>query len=205
MFIVWIVVSVFVLTVFHFIIRRYVYNDVIRLDAASKLFDCSSIQFYRTNSAKVVFLKRELPQTKKSSSGNICRTCARNLQDPYKFCSLKCKVNHLVKTLGSLSGHLYQCNYMPLSDSGLDDGLMTPDTVLEPSGSNRTSSGSGGYGIVDCKATLACTATTEVVRKKRTGLSTFRPPCRPACSPVSEISTNMMNKRKGNPHRAPLY
>ncbi|CAJ2669839.1 unnamed protein product [Trifolium pratense] len=187
-------------------IRRYMYNDVIRLDAASKLIDCSSIQFYRTNNAKVVFLKRESP--KKSSSGNICISCARNLQDPYKFCSLNCKVNHLVHTLGSLSGYLYECNYMPLSDSGLDDGViseMTPDSVLEPSGSNHTSSGSGGYGVVDCQATLACTATTEVVRKKRTGLSTFRPRCRPACSPVSEISTNMMNKRKGNPHRAPLY
>jgi hypothetical protein len=94
---------------------------------------------------------------------------------------------------------------MPLSDSGPDDDLMTPDSVLEPSGSNHTSSGSGGYGVVDCQITLACTATTEVVRKKRTGLSTFRPPCRPVGSLVSEISANMINKRKGNPRRAPLY
>ncbi|KAK2360242.1 protein RGF1 INDUCIBLE TRANSCRIPTION FACTOR [Trifolium repens] len=185
-------------------IRRYVLNDVIRLDDASKLIDCSSIQFYRTNSAKVVFL-RTRPLNKKCSSGNMCRTCARSLQDPYKFCSLVCKVNYLVKTLGSLSGYLYECNYMPLSDSGPDDDLMTPDSVLEPSGSNHTSSGSGGYGVVDCQITLACTATTEVVRKKRTGLSTFRPPCRPVGSPVLEISANMINKRKGNPQRAPLY
>jgi hypothetical protein len=94
---------------------------------------------------------------------------------------------------------------MPLSDSGPDDDLMTPDSILELSGSNHTSSGSGGYGVVDCQITLACTATTEVVRKKRTGLSTFRPPCRPVGSLVSEISANMINKRKGNPRRAPLY
>lgn len=116
------------------------------------------------------------------------------------------QVSHLVKTFGSLSGYLLECNTMPpLSDSGLDDGLMTPDSVLEPSGSNRTSSGSGGYIGIDCKTALACTATTEVVRKKRTGVITFRPPCRPACSPVSEISGSLMNRRKGTPHRAPLY
>ncbi|KAE9592264.1 hypothetical protein Lalb_Chr19g0127371 [Lupinus albus] len=91
---------------------------------------------------------------------------------------------------------------MPLSGSGLDDGLMTPDSVLEPAGS---ASGSGGYGGVDCRTTLACTATTEIVRKKRTGGSSSRPPCRPACSPVSEISAGLMNRRKGVPQRAPLY
>lgn len=121
------------------------------------------------------------------------------------------QINHLVKTAaGSISGHLFECNYMALPETGSDDGLMTPDTVLEPAGSARTSSGSGGYGgaVVDCMAALACTATTEVVRKKRTSCSTFRPPCRPACSPVSEmaeISAALMNRRKGNPQRAPLY
>ncbi|KAL5057492.1 hypothetical protein RYX36_029096 [Vicia faba] len=188
-------------------IRRYVYHDVIRMDDAAKLIDCSYIQSYKTNSAKVVFLNQRL-QTKKCSSGNVCSTCDRSLQELYIYCSLSCKVNHLVKTLGTLSGHLFECNYMPLSDSGLDDGLMTPDSVLEPVGSNRTSSGSGGsggYGGVDCRTTLACTATTEVVRKKRSGCSTFRSPCRPACSPVTEITVNSMNRRKGNPRRAPLY
>ncbi|KAI4354818.1 hypothetical protein L6164_003651 [Bauhinia variegata] len=81
---------------------------------------------------------------------------------------------------------------------------MTPDSVLEPAGSNRTSSGSGGFGGVDCR-TLACTATTEIVRKKRSGGSAYRPACRPACSPVSEISASLMNRRKGTPQRAPLY
>lgn len=186
-------------------IRRYVYHDILRMGDAAKLIDCSSIQFYRTNGAKVIFINQR-PIPKRCSSSNICRTCARSLQDPYKFCSLSCKVSHLVKTFGSLSGYLLECNTMPpLSDSGLDDGLMTPDSVLEPSGSNRTSSGSGGYIPIDCKTALACTATTEVVRKKRTGVITFRPPCRPACSPVLEISESLMNRRKGTPHRAPLY
>ncbi|KAF4351846.1 hypothetical protein F8388_021911 [Cannabis sativa] len=40
-------------------IRRYVYHDVIRINDANKLnIDCSSIQSYKTNKAKVVFLKQ---------------------------------------------------------------------------------------------------------------------------------------------------
>ncbi|OIV98726.1 hypothetical protein TanjilG_24897 [Lupinus angustifolius] len=129
----------------------YVYNDVIRLDDAAKLIDCTSVQ-----------------------------------------------VNHLIRTTGSLSGYLFECNYMPLFDSGFDDGLMTLDSVLEPSGSARTSSRSSGYGGVDCRTTLACTATTEIVRRKRTN-------SRPPCSPVTEISVGLINRRKGVPQRAPLY
>ena len=116
-----------------------------------------------------------------------------------RFCFCFKQINYLVRTTDSLCGYLFECNYLPLLESGLDDGLMmTPDSVLEPSGS-------GGYGGVDCRTTLACTATTEIVRKKRTGGAAFRLPFRPACSPVSEISACLMNRRKGNPQRAPLH
>ncbi|KAK4269777.1 hypothetical protein QN277_022890 [Acacia crassicarpa] len=193
-------------------IRRYVYHDVIRLDDAAKLIDCSFVQSYTTNSAKVVFLNQR-PQTRNfRGSGNFCSTCDRNLQDPYQFCSLSCKIDYLLRTKNGLSGYLFECTYLPLPDSGFDNGgLMTPDSVLEPAGSNRTtSSGSGGYGGVDCRASLLSTATTEIVRKKRSsggGIagSVFRVACRPACSPVSEISVSLMNRRKGTPQRAPLY
>ncbi|KAJ7950902.1 PLATZ transcription factor family protein [Quillaja saponaria] len=185
-------------------IRRYVYNDVIRLDDAVKLIDCAFVQSYTTNSAKVVFLNQR-PQTRNFRGfGNFCCTCDRSLQDPYQFCSLSCKIDYLIKTKGSLAGFLFECKYLTLPEPGLDDGLMTPDSVLEPAGSTRTSSGSGGYGGIDCR-TLVCTATTEFVRKKRSSTSTYRPPCRPACSPVSEISASLMNRRKGTPQRAPLY
>ncbi|KAI5385758.1 hypothetical protein KIW84_072385 [Lathyrus oleraceus] len=39
-------------------IRRYVYHDVVRMDDAAKLIDCSYIQSYKTNSVKVVFLNQ---------------------------------------------------------------------------------------------------------------------------------------------------
>ncbi|GKU88423.1 hypothetical protein SLEP1_g2691 [Rubroshorea leprosula] len=181
-------------------IRRYVYHDVVRLDDADKLMDCAFVQSYITNSAKVIFINQR-PQTRQfRGSGNICSTCDRSLQDPYLFCSLSCKVNYLLRTQGGLSEFIFDCKFLPLPEPCSDDGLMTPDSVLEPSGSTRTSSESDGHGG-DWSRTLACTATTEVVRKKRSSLKF----CRSICSPVSEVSGNLINRRKKTPQRAPLY
>ncbi|KAI5647445.1 hypothetical protein M9H77_33450 [Catharanthus roseus] len=179
-------------------IRRYVYHDVLRLCDAEKLMNCEFVQSYTTNQAKVVFINQR-PQTKSSRGSNhICIICDRALQERYLFCSLSCKIHHILQTGDKLSKYIYDCQNITLSEPGLDDGQMTPDTVLESAGSMRTesgSSGSGGMGGgIDCCRTLGCTATTEIVRKKRTGL-------RPVCGPVLEIS----NRRKGTPHRSPLY
>ncbi|KAK9035966.1 hypothetical protein V6N11_077988 [Hibiscus sabdariffa] len=179
-------------------IRRYVYHDVIRLDDATKLMDCSFVQSYITNSAKVIFINQR-PQTRQfRGSGNFCTICDRSLQDPYLFCSLSCKVNYLLRTEDGLSKFLFECNYLPLPDSGLDDGLVTPDSVLDPSGSTKTSSGSGGYDEAWGGALASTATTSEIVRKKRTSLTA----CRPTCPPVSG---SLMSRRKKTPQRAPLY
>ncbi|MCO5561799.1 hypothetical protein L7F22_015423 [Adiantum nelumboides] len=74
-------------------IRRYVYHDVIRLHDIQKLLDCSRVQAYTINSARVVFLKeRPQPKSNKGLSGN-CEWCERSLQDAYRFCSVACKVD----------------------------------------------------------------------------------------------------------------
>ncbi|GAB4844339.1 hypothetical protein Ancab_037703 [Ancistrocladus abbreviatus] len=192
-------------------IRRYVYNDVIRLDDAEKLIDCAAVQAYTANSAKVVFLNQR-PQTRPfRGSGNTCNTCDRSLQDPFLFCSLSCKVVHLLRTEGGISNHLLECSYLPLPELGreiysaFDNGLMTPDSVLEPAGSVGTSSGSSGgsTGGVGCR-TIGCTATTEIVRKKRSSLSVGRAGRRPACSPAA--GDGPANRRKiSTPRRSPLY
>ncbi|XP_031269596.1 uncharacterized protein LOC116128066 [Pistacia vera] len=180
-------------------IRRYVYHDVIRLDDAAKLVDCDYVQPYITNSAKVVFINQR-PQTRLRSSGNICNTCDRALQDSYLFCSLSCKINYLLSIQGGLSKFFFECKYLPLPESGFDNGLVTPDSVLEPTGSTRTSSGSGGYGEVGC-STLGCTATTKIAKKKRSSMTA----CRSMSSPVPEITVSLINRRKKTPQRAPLY
>ncbi|XP_074348529.1 protein RGF1 INDUCIBLE TRANSCRIPTION FACTOR 1-like [Apium graveolens] len=79
-------------------VRRYVYQDVIRLEDLKKLIGCSYIQPYTINSAKAIFLKQR-EQTRSSSKcpgNNTCFTCQRILQEPFHFCSLSCKVDHMV-------------------------------------------------------------------------------------------------------------
>ncbi|XP_077246853.1 protein RGF1 INDUCIBLE TRANSCRIPTION FACTOR 1-like [Tasmannia lanceolata] len=186
-------------------IRRYVYHDVVRVDDLEKLIDCSFIQSYTTNSAKVVFLNQRPQSRPFRGSGNICSTCDRSLQDPYLFCSLSCKVQYLVRKEGGLSKYLYECEFLPLPEGGrgeslcyeLDEGQMTPESILESPICFRTSSASAssGSGGVGCW-TVGCTATTtEVVKKKRSKV--FR-------SPPAEIPVQV-NRRKAVPHRSPLY
>ncbi|XBH77718.1 hypothetical protein VPH35_104146 [Triticum aestivum] len=60
-------------------VRRYVYNDVVRLGELEKLIDCSYVQPYTINSAKVIFLKPRPQSRPFKGSGNVCLTCDRIL------------------------------------------------------------------------------------------------------------------------------
>ncbi|GER26372.1 PLATZ transcription factor family protein [Striga asiatica] len=178
-------------------IRRNVYQDVLRLVDAVKLIDCDHVQSYTSNSAKVVFLHQRPRARIHRASAPICISCDRNLQKSYLFCSISCKLEHVFRTRSKLSKYLRNCKFLALPEPNQDDGRMTPDSVLEPAGSVRTESYSAGVGgPVDCPALISTATTMEVVRKKRSILSGNRP----ACKPVSET-----NRRKGSPHRSPLY
>ncbi|KAI3446832.1 hypothetical protein Pfo_003497 [Paulownia fortunei] len=72
-------------------IRRYVYHEVVRLEDLEKLMDCSNIQAYTINAAKVLFIKKRPQNRQFKGSGNYCTSCDRSLQEPFIHCSLGCK------------------------------------------------------------------------------------------------------------------
>ncbi|XP_010676167.2 protein RGF1 INDUCIBLE TRANSCRIPTION FACTOR 1 [Beta vulgaris subsp. vulgaris] len=183
-------------------VRRYVYNDVLKLADAEKLIDCSGVQAYITNNAKVVFLRQRPVTRLMKSPANSCFTCNRNLQEPFFFCCLSCKVEHMIATQGSVKMKVSDHNMLGFSD--MDEfQVVTPDSVLDSAGSIPTSSGSTSSS--DLRTALLCTATTEIVRKKRSNLSARQGSNRESVCPEPVADHNSMNRRKkGVPNRSPL-
>ncbi|XP_042507051.1 protein RGF1 INDUCIBLE TRANSCRIPTION FACTOR 1-like [Macadamia integrifolia] len=194
-------------------IRRYVYHDVIRLEDLEKLIDCSNVQAYTINSAKVVFIKKRPQSRQFKGSGNYCTSCDRCLQEPYIHCSLGCKVEFALKHNKDLSPYLRNCKMLQLSpdfmipqDTGDDDDdemNETPHSSVVDCDEPMSSSSSGSSGS-DQTINMVCR--TEFVRKKRSsGLYVH---CARSANRVSseeqDMATSMMSRRKGIPHRSPM-
>ncbi|WCJ29937.1 PLATZ transcription factor family protein [Euphorbia peplus] len=183
-------------------VRRYVYHDVVRLEDLENLIDCSNVQAYTINSAKVVFIKKRPQNRQFKGAGNYCTSCDRSLQEPYIHCSLGCKVDFVVKHDKDLSPYLRICNSLTLGPDFLipqdmGDEEMTNETpnstIVDSDDPMSWSSGNSSDNM-----TTAC---TEIVRKKRSGLYG----CGRSANKVSdEDMATSMSRRKGIPHRSPL-
>ncbi|RZC45401.1 hypothetical protein C5167_038338 [Papaver somniferum] len=182
-------------------VRRYVYNDVVRLDDLEKLIDCSYVQPYTINSAKVIFLNPR-PQTRAcKGSANICYNCDRILQEKYHFCSLSCKVDHVVLQGGDLSSILYRFHESDFEFSQFEGLQMdgsditeeddtTPNSILEdhPLGFKNSSCSSNNSRN---NSGISQDSSVGLVKKKK-GNGFF---------PGNVFS---FSRRKGAPQRAPL-
>ncbi|KAL7131335.1 hypothetical protein ABFS83_13G190400 [Erythranthe nasuta] len=183
-------------------VRRYVYQDVIRLDDLEKLIDCSYIQPYTINSAKVIFLNERAQRSSckgsSAAAANNCFTCDRILQDPFNFCSLSCKVDHMVYQGEDLSSILYRFDGSDFSISqfeGLrmdvsDDGQVTPDSILEDP---LDQYGCSDYAKTDHSGSFNGSGLLRRKSKNKGG-----------GYGIPGIMISLSSRRKGAPQRSPL-
>ncbi|WOG84817.1 hypothetical protein DCAR_0104002 [Daucus carota subsp. sativus] len=178
-------------------VRRYVYHDVIRLDEVEKILDCSNIQPYTTNNAKVIFLNQR-PFRSSKDTANTCFTCQRILQEPFHFCSLSCKVDHVVdegEDLSSIILGFKESNESEFAraqfeglrmDSDDGGGVITPDSILEAPSHFHASSSCSSHD-------MGSSSIVHQIPKKKKGRDH-----------IPGIMCSPGNRRKGAPHRSPL-
>ncbi|XP_074590221.1 protein RGF1 INDUCIBLE TRANSCRIPTION FACTOR 1-like [Curcuma longa] len=161
-------------------VRRYVYNDVARLEDLERLIDCSYVQPYTINSAKVIFLKPRPQSRPFKGSGNLCSTCDRILQEPFHFCSLSCKVDHILFKGEDLSSILFRFNELDFAFSRFENLRMDGAELAEEEEEDDDNAGNF----------IGCSSTTGEKRKK----GGFFP----------QIVLSLSSRRKGAPQRSPL-
>ncbi|KAK4769016.1 hypothetical protein SAY86_027166 [Trapa natans] len=187
-------------------IRRYVYHDVVRLEDLEKLIDCSNVQAYTINSAKVVFIKKRPQNRQFKGSGSYCTSCARSLQEPFIHCSLGCKVDYLLKYKKDLSPCLRTCETLQLGPDFLfpqDMYLGDEDQAMVDSDEAMVTCSSGSSGSMEINNAVVNLGT--LVRKKRSGLSyVWARSSSKMSSEEYDMATSCLSRRKGTPHRSPL-
>ncbi|GKB71037.1 putative PLATZ transcription factor family protein [Tanacetum coccineum] len=185
-------------------VRRYVYHDVVRLEDLERLIDCSNVQAYTINSAKVVFIRKRPQNRQFKGAANYCTECDRSLQDPFIHCSLGCKVDFVLKHYRDMTPFLRVCNSLKLgpdffipNDTGDDDMTNeTPhSTIVDSDDPMSSASGSSGSETMS----VMCTG---FVKKKRSGIYT----CERFSTKVhsEEDMATSMSRRKGIPQRSPM-
>ncbi|CAN1290134.1 Protein RGF1 INDUCIBLE TRANSCRIPTION FACTOR 1, partial [Linum perenne] len=209
-------------------VRRYVYHEVVRLEDLQRLVDCSNVQAYTINSAKVVFIKKRPQNRQFKGSGNYCTSCDRSLQEPFIHCSLACKVDFVMKHYKDLSPFLKKCKTLTLGPDFLipqdimgDEDMTNHSTIVdsdEPmswsSASAHSRSSSSSSGSENMSNMAAATCTNKIVRKKRSGLvyvwsrsstNNYDHDHDHNNGKVSdEDMATSMSRRKGVPQRSPM-
>ncbi|KAK1322865.1 hypothetical protein QJS10_CPA02g01181 [Acorus calamus] len=184
-------------------VRRYVYHNVVQLEDLNKLIDCSNVQSYIINNAKVVFIKKRPLSRQFKGLGNICTSCDRALQEPYIHCSIECKVNYVLRRKEDLSAYLkITCETLQTNtklcvrhEFGEDEmNETTRSTIIEgeddPMGS---SSGSESQSPVCMK----------FVQKKNNVYVCARSATSTSVTSEKDM-VGLIRRRKGTPYRSPL-
>ncbi|CAN6872122.1 unnamed protein product [Brassica oleracea var. botrytis] len=169
-------------------VRRYVYHDVVRLSDLEKLIDCSYVQPYTINGAKVIFINQR-PQSRAKVSSNVCFTCDRILQEPFHFCSLSCKVDYLVYQGDDLSSILYR-----IDESDFTFASLRMDGHDQFGEISTMEDDADDIIVISDQSEQGNNSNKKEKKKKKKKESNYFP----------GMVLSLGSRRKGAPHRAPF-
>ncbi|KAK1275963.1 hypothetical protein QJS04_geneDACA003753 [Acorus gramineus] len=184
-------------------VRRYVYHNVVQLEDLNKFIDCSNVQTYTINNAKVVFIKKRPLSRQFKGLGNICTSCDRALQEPYIHCSLECKVNYVLRQKEDLSSYLRISCETPQTNTelcirrefGEDEMNETTRSTIIDDEDDLMGSSSGPESHSPMRV--------KFVQKKRSNVYVCSRSA--TCTSVtSDDMVGLIKRRKGTPYRSPL-
>ncbi|KAF8398908.1 hypothetical protein HHK36_014772 [Tetracentron sinense] len=154
-------------------IRRYVYHDVVRLHDMHKYLDCSKVQPYTINGAKVVFLNpRPQSRPSKSNSGASCKMCERSLSEPNRYCSIACKVSEILE-----KSKIRSSSYIPFTFPEFSAISAKENRNPEQNLKEEESSSSGGESSVENQPRLCSALKPKKQLHKRKGIPSRAPFC----------------------------
>ncbi|KAK7272193.1 hypothetical protein RJT34_28640 [Clitoria ternatea] len=89
-------------------IRKSSHHEAVREEDIKKELDSNGVQTYVINSSRVIFLNKRRhnhPNSQKRGKNcsyrSQCKICSRNLMEPFRFCSLGCKLAWVKSESGS--------------------------------------------------------------------------------------------------------
>lgn len=176
-------------TVLH--VSRYMYHDVLLAKEAASQLDVSDVQSYLNNGNRVVYIdRRAQTKSKLAPHAKSCAVCSRTLQDPYRFCSLFCRLAHAKDPAAVAS--------VPVPDAL---PLLQPAVrKVKKSVSESQSPSKRMERFVKRFDRSTSSAVTQSV--SQTPSPSVKMEC--ASTPPLQLVTMKKNRRKGQPYRSPL-
>lgn len=135
------------------------YHDVLLAKEVNVILDIAHVQSYLNNGNRVVYIdRRAQARSKVAPNAKACAVCDRTLQEPYRFCSIFCRLafdKHpaAVDSVPVPDGTPLPCTQARGSKSGVGDVVVLGNSKMNDVGVNAADAGRGNVAAMGVAST----------------------------------------------------